>query len=388
MNQVLFQREFILSYENLPSIRKMLDDKAPSLQISPDLLQSLKLVSSEYCANLLEHQQKPADTITISYGKHEGLFQYSITDNGTAWPQQQQRLAEASLPNEPCESGMGLALIKATFPEYHYTSHPEFNQITFSLPQQPRQNHLVIVDDNRSQLAILTSYLEQHYQLAVFSTAQDALRWLNTNHCDLVLTDLHMPGINGIDFRQQVAALAQHRLLPFVFISGDSVTETMSTAAQSGIDDFLTKPINKQHLLQVLARILKRHQHLTQAFEDNILQQLDYSPLVEGTISAAHCHPDVVIQLDQDPTFSGDFFVRHTLLDGSSLMILGDMMGHGLIAKANGGINLGMIQGILMDPAITPDQLCERLNQYLFLSKPNSLVCLLIVHYGLDHTAT
>ncbi|MGR5064441.1 response regulator [Photobacterium sp. DNB22_13_2] len=391
MNQVLFQRQFDLSYESLAHIRRVLDDRASALQLSPDLIQSIKLVCSEYCANLLDHQHMPATLCTISYGKFAGQYRFAITDNGSPWPAQTQHLSDAVLPDSPCESGMGLAIIKATFPDFSYQILHDHNKIEFTLPLQSARKHLVIVDDSRSQLTMLTSYLEQNYQLSIFSQADDALKWLSTNHCDLVLTDLWMPNINGLEFRRQVSHLRHHRLLPFIFLSGDNSSDTMSAVTQSGIDDFLAKPINKRHLLQVLDRVLKRHNHLLDAFEDNLLQRLEHAtPLGADhqTTTTSITVGNINVQLSREPEISGDFFIHQTLADGSEMMILGDLMGHGIVAKANGGMCYGLIQGLLLNPDQTPAQFCKQLNQHLYHVQSNNLVCLLVIHLSTKNTVT
>ncbi|MCQ1059921.1 response regulator [Photobacterium sp. ZSDE20] len=388
MNQVLFHRQFNLSYESLAHIRRVLDDRASALQLSPDLIQSIKLVCSEYCANLLDHQQIPATLCTISYGKFAGQYRFAISDNGSPWPAQTQHLSDAVLPDLPCESGMGLAIIRATFPDFSYQILPDHNKIEFTLPLQSVRKHLVIVDDSRSQLTMLTSYLEQSYQLSIFSQADDALKWLQTNHCDLVLTDLWMPNINGLEFRRQVGHLRHHRLLPFIFLSGDTESDTMTAVTQSGIDDFLAKPINKQHLLQVLDRVLKRHHHLLDAFEDNLLQRLEHAPTPGVKQQTSITVGNFNIHLSREPEISGDFFIHQRLADGAEMVILGDLMGHGIVAKANGGICYGLIQGLLLNPDQTPAQLCDRLNQHLYQAQSNNLVCLLVIHLTARNTVT
>ncbi|KLV02637.1 hypothetical protein ABT56_21170 [Photobacterium aquae] len=389
MNQILFQRQFDLSYENLAHIRQTLDERASLLHLSPDQLQGIKLVCSEYCTNLLDHQEVTATRCTLSYGKFSGQYRFAIHDNGSPWPEQTQYLSEAELPDLPCESGMGLAIIKATFPEFSYQILPDHNKIEFTLPLSSSRKHLVIVDDSLSQLTMLTHYLDKNYQLSIFSQADDALKWLEANHCDLVLTDLWMPNINGLEFRQQVGELRHHRLLPFIFLSGDTSAETITAVTLSGIDDFLTKPINKRHLLQVLDRVLNRHHHLQQAFEDNLLQQLENTaPPRDEHRTTSITVGKLNVQISQQPQISGDFFINQTLADKSEIMILGDLMGHGIVAKANGGICYGLLQGLLLNPDQTPKQLCKQLNQYLYHTLPSSLVCLLVIHISMENTVT
>ena len=388
MNQVLFQRRFVLNYENISAMRRILDDKAQALQLAPDTIQNIKLVCSEYCANLLDHQQQPATHCIISYGRHDGQHCFSISDNGSPWPAQTVQINEAELPDFPAESGMGLALIKTTFPDFNYTIAADSNHIEFLLPKQPPRKHLVIVDDSRSQLTMLTSYLEEDYQLSIFGRAEDAFKWLQGNHCDLVLTDLWMPDTNGLEFRRLVGKLRRHRLLPFVFLSGDTVSDTMAAVTQSGIDDFLAKPVDKHHLRQVLQRVLNRHQHLRDAFEDSLLQQLERGTSFDpaDNTSQTFALGSFNLQISREPEISGDFVILHPLGDGSQLLILGDLMGHGIVAKANGGICYGLIQGILFDPHICPEELFNRLNKHLFQTETNNLICLLGIHLQGNNT--
>lgn len=386
MKQLLFQRQFSLSYENLRLIRRFFSDKAQALHLNQELVQNIKLVCSEYCANLLEHQEQTASQVTISYGKSDGHYFLSILDNGSAWQHQTEQLQSAELPVQLMESGMGLGLIQATFPVFNYKSSRNHNIITFRIPVLQHRKQIVIVDDSQSQLTLLAHFLEQDYQLALFSKASEALQWLEKNHCDLVLTDLHMPDINGFDFRQRVAAIQHHRLLPFIFLSADTVSETLYAAAQSGIDDFLAKPISKAHLSSVLSRVLERHHHLLTAFEETLQQQLNTQSYHSNLTTISN---QVQLLVNQEPCISGDFIMQQKLSDGSQLLLLGDQMGHGIAAKANGAISFGYVMGLLQNPETTPKQVCRALNQYFFhATEKSNLMCLVLLHIRSNNKLT
>lgn len=386
MSQLLFQRQFTLSYDNLKSIRKVLADKASVMDLSSELTQNLKLVCSEYCTNLLDHQAEPANRISISYERSGHHHYLAIEDNGSAWLELEEQLQSAELPSSEVENGMGLALIRATFPDFNYRITPSHNRIRFRLPRQTTRKQILIVDDSSSQLALLASFLEPDYQLALFSQASEALVWLAKNHCDLVLADLHMPNINGFDFRNKVAALERHQMLPFVFLSGDTKDNTRNAAAQSGIDDFLAKPITKPHLLSVLGRVIERHSNLSACFEAKLKQKIT----ANNSHSAAQPLPSPLqLLIDQQPQVGGDFIMQRQLEDGSQLLVLGDQMGHGLAAKINGSVCFGFIGGLLYHDNISPKQLLTSLNRYLYhANETTSLVCLLVIHIDKDSTVT
>ncbi|KXI23021.1 response regulator [Photobacterium sanguinicancri] len=381
MDQVLLQRRFQLNYSTLSHIRSLFTDKAAALDINPTRLQQLQLVCSEYSTNLLKHPPQPPSTITIRYGRNKQGDCLEIHDNGSPWEELNAMINAADLPNMLSESGMGLAIIKATFADFDYRTSNDTNIITFYLSNQKQKQHLLIVDDSQSQLKLLAHFLEDNYQLTIFSQATEAIEWLTHNHCDLVLTDFHMPIMSGITFRDHVKQQRRHAILPFVFISGDSLADSIELAGQSAIDDYLLKPINKPHLLGVIQRVLERHQHLTTQYQLQFEQQLALClPLPIRQTEVTHWH----IEISQQAENSGDFVMQHSLADGTTLVILGDHMGHGAIAKANGAVWLGYISGLLENDDISPAQLYQHLNTRLYLSQSQHLLCLMLIHLQED----
>ncbi|MEZ8097017.1 response regulator [Photobacterium swingsii] len=377
MEQVLLQRRFELTYSAVRSIRALFADKAAALGIEATRLQQLQLVCSEYCTNLLKHSVPTAESVTISYGKsHQGYY-LAIHDDGQPWKQLKTALSSAVFPSPLSESGMGLAIIKATFPDFAYQTTINGNQLRFHLSDKKQKQHLLIVDDSQSQLKLLAHFLENNYQLTIFSQATEAIDWLAHNHCDLVLTDFHMPTMSGIVFRDRVKQQRRHATLPFVFISGDTLADSIELAGQSAIDDYLLKPINKPHLLGVIQRVLERHLHLTTQYQLQFEQQLALClPLANNQTEDPHW----LVDISQQAENSGDFVMQHSLADGTTLVILGDHMGHGAIAKANGAVWLGYISGLLENKGITPAELYQRLNTKLYLSPSHHLLCLILIH--------
>ena len=79
--------------------------------------------------------------------------------------------------------------------------------------------HLVIIDDEESILDLLRFYFEDlGYQVTIFADGAKALSFLGTNDADLVLTDIRMPGVTGLDVCKWIKA--QKPTLPIVTMSG------------------------------------------------------------------------------------------------------------------------------------------------------------------------
>lgn len=108
-----------------------------------------------------------------------------------------------------------------------------------------RNARVLVVDDDHSNLAVLMKILGR----AGFTTVEgvaDANRIMHTVtkfNPDVVLLDLHMPGVNGLDVIADIAAIAGRRnYLPVLVLTGDSSVATRDAALAAGAKDFLTKP--------------------------------------------------------------------------------------------------------------------------------------------------
>ncbi len=126
------------------------------------------------------------------------------------------------------------------------------------VPQEsslPRR--ILLVEDHDLTRRELQRLLQDNPQVQVDATAEseEALRFLSLNDYSLVLTDLRLPGLDGIDFLKEV----QRRNLPVtvIVITGDGSIDEAVQAIHLGAYDFLTKPIDFEHLSMVVARALR-----------------------------------------------------------------------------------------------------------------------------------
>lgn len=378
INQTLFKQRFQLTYNNLKAIRHWLKNQSQKINLNENITQNLILVCNEYCANLLDHQSPKASIVELKYGLQDNYPQFQISDNGAFWADMTHRIKTATLPNEPVCRKLGLALINTYFPQFHYYQHNQRNIIQFTLPFIELKPQLLIVDDSPSQLALFASFLRDHYQLILFSRPSEALQWLAHNRCDMVITDLHMPGMDGFTFRDKVTEHNGCQSIPFIFISSDNKDTTLLEAARASIDDYINKPINKEKLLNILKRVLSRHSNLASIFEKQLLAQMTpYQAELPQEITIR----DITINIDQYPKSQGDLILyRQAENNEPTLLILGDNMGHGPLAKANGVGWFGYIAGLLDAGINTPDEICKILNKQLLNAQNNKhLICLMII---------
>jgi two-component system, sensor histidine kinase and response regulator len=114
-------------------------------------------------------------------------------------------------------------------------------------------NRLLVVDDEAAQVQALCHTLEDEgYSVKGFTSAAEALTTLRTGAFDIVLTDLTMPGMDGIAFLN--AARATDPALVGIVMTGHGTIATAVEAMKAGALDYILKPFDLRVILRVLAR--------------------------------------------------------------------------------------------------------------------------------------
>lgn len=111
---------------------------------------------------------------------------------------------------------------------------------------------VLIVDDDRNTREGLERALKRQYQVLTAPDAATALKILAGNKVELVLSDIRMPGLTGIELLAEVRS--KHPETLFVLLTAYGSVETAVEAMKAGAYDFLTKPVNLDHLDILLER--------------------------------------------------------------------------------------------------------------------------------------
>ncbi len=119
----------------------------------------------------------------------------------------------------------------------------------------PAQARLIIVDDEVAQLNALSFTLnDAGYSVRGFTSPQEALACLARERFDLLLTDLNMPGLDGMDLMR--AAQEHDRDLVTIVMTGNGTIDTAVAAMRGGALDFIRKPFKLSAILPVLERAI------------------------------------------------------------------------------------------------------------------------------------
>ena len=118
---------------------------------------------------------------------------------------------------------------------------------------------ILIIDDEKNIREGLAAALEMDgYNTAVAENGEKGLEFVNKGDIDLVITDLRMPGISGEEVLQKITSEIPG--LPVIVLTGHGSIDSAVSAMHSGAYDFLTKPLNLEHLSLVVKRALKNRE--------------------------------------------------------------------------------------------------------------------------------
>jgi len=117
---------------------------------------------------------------------------------------------------------------------------------------------ILLVDDSYS-IRESVSFLLTDYGFGVIKATdgQNALTFLDGRKIDLILTDLHMPIMNGIELISNVRKTDDYKRIPILLLTTETLKEKKLEAKKAGATGWLNKPFEKQKLFKVINKVLR-----------------------------------------------------------------------------------------------------------------------------------
>ncbi|WP_428236283.1 response regulator [Gracilimonas sp.] len=143
------------------------------------------------------------------------------------------------------------------------------------------EEHIMIVEDNFDFRSYLQSVLSESYRVSVAENGKDALDILKEITPDLVISDVMMPEMTGLEFVRVLRSEDRFKHLPVIFLSAKDQDLDIKTGLSTGADVYLTKPVQTNMLLTQISAILRREKILKTGFvtdaeieEPNFIKQV------------------------------------------------------------------------------------------------------------------
>jgi two-component system chemotaxis response regulator CheY len=117
---------------------------------------------------------------------------------------------------------------------------------------------VLLVDDSHSMRAFVESALEEagDFEVATAESGFEALKLLPREDFDLVITDINMPNLNGLELIRFARSHARYRDVPLLIISTEGGSRDVDKAMSLGANEYVVKPFSPETLVAVVRRYL------------------------------------------------------------------------------------------------------------------------------------
>lgn len=107
------------------------------------------------------------------------------------------------------------------------------------------KKRVLIVEDELPSRMLLEHVLSKNYQVTCLANGKEAIQWLNAgNVTDLLLTDLEMPYMSGVELINQLETVPMHNAIPVIILSSCDAKELTSLTKTDAVQAMMSKPFN------------------------------------------------------------------------------------------------------------------------------------------------
>ena len=128
----------------------------------------------------------------------------------------------------------------------------------------PGRHTVLIVEDNADMRYYLKEILDEKVNIAEAGNGREALKWLENNQPDLIITDIMMPELDGREFITQLKSSEAHRKIPVITLTALADKENQLGMLRMGVDDYIVKPFNATELQVRVHNLLKNQEERIQ----------------------------------------------------------------------------------------------------------------------------
>ncbi|MEP4484198.1 MAG: response regulator [Halioglobus sp.] len=140
---------------------------------------------------------------------------------------------------------------------------------------QAELSRLLVVDDEPANIQILSGILQEHYILIAATNGKKALELAKAQHPDLILLDMMMPEMDGVEVCKALKSDEQTKDIPVIFVTGATDVENEERGLAAGAVDYIFKPVSPP---VVRARVkIHIQNYLTVKFLEGLLNSRDMS---------------------------------------------------------------------------------------------------------------
>ena len=182
-----------------------------------------------------------------------------------------------------------------------------------------KANSILLVEDNEELLNLMTKLLGREYNVFTAENGKEGIIVLENEDVDLIVSDIMMPEMDGIEFCKYVKGHLEISHIPVILLTAKNKEEDRAEAYEIGADAFISKPVNLTVLHARIRNLLKYKARMAHDFKNQIVfevKDLNYTSLDEDFIQRAiNCVNNHL----EDPNFDQAQFADEMLTSKSTL---------------------------------------------------------------------
>lgn len=155
------------------------------------------------------------------------------------------------------------------------------------MTEAEKKTNILVVDDVAENRLLIQVILKKFgYDTTLCCNGQEAIDRANEKKYDLILMDVQMEGINGLDATKQIKSMGKNTETAIIAMTAYSANSDKMLCIEAGCDDYISKPINKEGLIRKINRFLKEKEQIANASQGGDIKSLfhdnsDYRNTIE-----------------------------------------------------------------------------------------------------------
>lgn len=182
-----------------------------------------------------------------------------------------------------------------------------------------KKPNILLIDDDDELRKYIQQFLKESYTIYEANCAEQGFELLKKSEMDVIVCDVVMPGVSGIEFCSKIKSSREYAYIPLILLTGTSSPEIKLKGIECGADDYITKPFEKEILLARVRNILKARASLKKYFFNEVtLQNNNEKVSEEYSLFLKQCM-EIIDRHLQDEEFNVKAFVKEMGMSHSNV---------------------------------------------------------------------
>lgn len=205
--------------------------------------------------------------IDVTSIKGEGTTFFIYLRLGDKHLSEEERVKEGGADLTDLESAQLIAEELQYFTEI---AGPSKNEQAIIQGKEKKEHLILVVDDNADLLNYMREILEDQYEVLMARDGREAWEIVRQDLPDIVVSDVMMPHMNGLELTQQIKADQRTCHIPVVLLTAKISIENKLQGLEAGADSYIPKPFNEKHLMIRVRKLLEMRSRIAEHFREHL----------------------------------------------------------------------------------------------------------------------